>query len=475
MRNWRVAKLRSMQRIAYPSPIFDWLTFYALVAVVAWVPLPFGSYRPWSWSVLATAVAVLLLLWGVGAALSVAKTSVSPRRIWPAILLFLAAAAWTLVQIAASAPSTWHHPVWQEAAEILALPMTSLISVNAFDSGTATIRLLAYGGVFWLAIQFGRDRERAKQAIYAVIAISFAYAAYGLVVDLLDLRTILWYDKWAYETDLTSTFVNRNSYATYAGIGLICSVGLFAKNLLREIDIEGQRRKTAHLFIEFLTGKGRYLLIAILVVATALFLTESRAGVASSIVGLATLGLIIALTRRIPRRQLYLVLGLCVAALLVIFETTGSGFVDRIADKGIHLENRSGVYRITQNAIDDSPVLGTGYGSFPDIFTIYRDGTVAGYWYKAHNTYLENALELGIPAAVALFAAVALMGGRCLAGARYRQRDMIYPCLGVAVTVQVAVHSLLDFSLQIPAVAVTYAFVLGIGCAQSWSSKRSVG
>ena len=49
--------------------------------------------------------------------------------------------------------------------------------------------------------------------------------------------------------DLTSTFVNRNSYATYAGIGLICAVGLFVKNLLRELDMEGKRRKTAQIRI----------------------------------------------------------------------------------------------------------------------------------------------------------------------------------------------------------------------------------
>ncbi len=461
-----------MQRVARHNPTFEWLAFYALVIVVAWSPLPFGSYRPWSWSVLATVVAVLLLIWGVGAAMSVAKTSVSFARIWPASVLFLAAALWPIMQIATVAPDAWHHPVWQEASDILGLPNAPLVSVNAFDSGTAALRLLAYGGVFWLALQFGRDRDRAKEAIYAIVGVSFAYAAYGLIVDLFDLRTILWYDKWAYETDLTSTFVNRNSYATYAGIGLICTVGLFAKNMLRELDMDRQRRKTALTFVEFVTGKGRYLLIAVLVMATALFLTESRAGVASTVGGLIALAIAIVLTRRIRARHLLLVSGICLVVLLVIFETTGSGFVDRIADKGIQLENRSGVYKITQRAIDDSPFLGTGYGSFPDIFTIYRDGSVVGYWYKAHNTYLENALELGVPAASAIVVAVGLMGIACAVGVRQRQRDTIYPCLGAAVTVQVGIHSLVDFSLQIPAVAVTYAFVLGIGCAQSWSSQR---
>jgi hypothetical protein len=37
------------------------------------------------------------------------------------------------------------------------------------------------------------------------------------------------------------------------------------------------------------------------------------------------------------------------------------------------------------------------------------------------------------------------------------------------------VHSLMDFSLQIPAVAVTYAMILGMGTAQSIPSPRASG
>ncbi|KKM69395.1 hypothetical protein LCGC14_1451270, partial [marine sediment metagenome] len=37
--------------------------------------------------------------------------------------------------------------------------------------------------------------------------------------------------------------------------------------------------------------------------------------------------------------------------------------------------------------------------------------------------------------------------------------------------VLVGVHSMVDFSLQIPAIGATFALILGIGCAQSWSSR----
>ena len=39
-----------------------------LLALLVCAPLPLGSNRPWSWSLLAVATAIALLLWAVGAA-----------------------------------------------------------------------------------------------------------------------------------------------------------------------------------------------------------------------------------------------------------------------------------------------------------------------------------------------------------------------------------------------------------------------
>ncbi len=105
---------------------------------------------------------------------------------------------------------------------------------------------------------------------------------------------------------------------------------------------------------------------------------------------------------------------------------------------------------------------------------MYRDETIRAIFDKAHNTYLENALELGLPAALGLFSAIGVLLVICLLGVRRRRRDAVYPCIGVAATVLVAVQSVVDFSLQIPAVAVTYSLLMGAACAQSWSSREKV-
>ena len=89
---------------------------------------------------------------------------------------------------------------------------------------------------------------------------------------------------------------------------------------------------------------------------------------------------------------------------------------------------------------------------------------------RAHNTWLENAFELGVPAALALYLALGGLVMTCLRGVTRRHRDWVYPATGVAASVLVGLHALLDFSLQLPAVAILYACIMGIACAQSYSS-----
>ena len=78
-----------------------------------------------------------------------------------------------------------------------------------------------------------------------------------------------------------------------------------------------------------------------------------------------------------------------------------------------------------------------------------------------------------IPAAVVFMAMIAVLAGRCLAGMRSRSRDAHLPAIGFASTVFVALHAVVDFGAQIPAVAISYAVLLGMGWAQSWSSRET--
>ena len=96
-------------------------------------------------------------------------------------------------------------------------------------------------------------------------------------------------------------------------------------------------------------------------------------------------------------------------------------------------------------------------------------------WQMAHNTYLEVLQGLGLVFGAMLVASVSLLVLRCIKGAAVRRMDETPPCVAASAAVLLGAHSLVDFSLQIQAIAITFMALLGAGVAQSESSRRMLG
>jgi hypothetical protein len=73
-----------------------------------------------------------------------------------------------------------------------------------------------------------------------------------------------------------------------------------------------------------------------------------------------------------------------------------------------------------------------------------------------------------------LLASVVVLVGHCIQGATARLEGATVPRVAAGVAVLVGVHALVDFSLQIQAVALTFIAVLGAGVAQSTSSRLAL-
>ena len=125
--------------------------------------------------------------------------------------------------------------------------------------------------------------------------------------------------------------------------------------------------------------------------------------------------------------------------------------------------------------IADAPLLGLGLGTYEPAYPLYADRILPFVMDKAHNDYLEFAAGIGLPAAIAWWAALLWLVAACLRGFNIRRRNRHYSLLAIAATTLIGVHSLFDFSLQIPAIALTYSVILGMGVAQSASSREREG
>ncbi|HYE01209.1 MAG TPA: O-antigen ligase family protein, partial [Alphaproteobacteria bacterium] len=129
-------------------------------------------------------------------------------------------------------------------------------------------------------------------------------------------------------------------------------------------------------------------------------------------------------------------------------------------------DDRWDIYRITLRALLDRPLLGHGHGGYPHLFHLYADPTLSHIVFdRAHSTYLELAVELGLPAALLLLAALAAPAVLCWRAWRADPAAARPAALALAATLLAALHSAIDFSLQTPAAAVAYAALLGAGAS----------
>jgi len=444
--------------------------FRLVLAVVLLAPLPLGSYRPWAWSLLAVVVGVLLLLWCATVLAGKARAPVPTDRLWAAVIPFALVMVWAFVQSLDAMPRVVWHPLWSEAASALGQPVAGGVSVDPEMSRTALMRLMTYGGVFWLALQLGRERSRAREALVAVAVAGVAYATYGLVVHFSEWEHILWLEKWAYIGDLTSTFVNRNAYGAYAGLGAVCCLALFLHAL--KPPRPGETRR-AYDLTELVMLRAMPFLVGAVIIGSALLLTHSRGAFLSTGGGLLAL-LVAVAAGQVVRPRTAIILGVVLGAIgLAVLGISGEGTVKRLADTDSDV--RTDLFRLTVEAIEDAPWSGHGFGAFLPAFRMYRDVSLAAdlIWDFAHNVHLELAMDFGLPAAALLYLSLATLVLVCLRGLLRRRRDQIYPAAAVSGATLIGLHGIVDFSVQMPAIAVTLALLLGIGCAQSWRTAES--
>lgn len=457
------------------AELADSLLFAAFVLALAWAPLWLGGNRPLAWGVNAILFPGLALLYELALLLGGRGHPVGVKSIFAPILCFAAVVAWIWFQTSPIAPLAWCHPIWAMASEALSRPLPGSVSVNPDLTALALLRLITAASAFWISLQLCRDAARARRLLYAVAFIVAGYAAYGLVSYAFYSSAILWFDTVAAPGYVRATFVNRDNFATYAGLGLLATTGL----ILRLYRGEGGRRSGAftHRLAVFLemTGRRGWLLMGMaLLLLVALLATASRGGVLATVFALLSLTVLVAARsarRRGERLESLLGVAALVAAAFFFF---GDIFAARMLDMGLTDSSRPTVYLIVLRMIFDAPLLGFGYGSFSDAFPMYRDRSlsVLNVWDKAHNSYLEVYQGLGLVFGTLLLGALALLVHCCFRGALERRRDAVFPIVAVAAAVLVASHALVDFSMQIQSVTLTFMALLGLGVAQSRSSSE---
>ncbi|HUC62889.1 MAG TPA: O-antigen ligase family protein [Alphaproteobacteria bacterium] len=441
----------------------EWALFGLLIAGLAWVPLWHASTDPFAWGVNAILFPGLVAVYEISLLARGRPHPVGLRALALPVGLWAAVVVWILLQ-----DSTWvgalvGAPIWRTASHELAKPLAASVSIDRDLTTLALLRLLTASSAFWLALQLCRRPDRAALLVGAVAAIACVYALYGLA----EMRA-------SHASFVASTFINRNAFATYAGIGLVAFWGLILQAYRRGvIDGAGALRTRVASWIDTTGRAGAPLIAGAAVALAALLLTGSRGGAVATATGLFTTGaLALGAGRGRPGVPAALVVA-CALLVGVALLAFGNALVASLADRGVSDANRLAVYRLTLRSILDRPLLGYGYGTFRDVFPLFRDRSlpVQGIWGQAHDTYLELFQGLGLLFGTLFLIAVATLVRRSVSGALARRENGLAPLVAAGAAALVGVHALVDFGLQIQAVALTFAALLGAGVAQSASSR----
>lgn len=318
----------------------------------------------------------------------------------------------------------------------------------------------------------GTAMPRARRPlIYLFIGTCVAFAVYGVYVDCVGhLRAC---------QSVAAPFINRNSAATYFGFGLIASLLYLSQTLRGLMDAGGgpKARWSARFvgIVSVLFGTAGGFAAAFLMTGAALLLTQSRGGALSVAVALLFAGLMI--WRRMgKKRRVSRLAVLSVAVLLgLIWASASGGLVSRFQRVDMSTDARLTLYERSVEMIAARPLTGHGLGTFQERFPQYRSAEMPPLpdWDKAHNAYLDLAAGVGIPAALLVIAMFAWILGACLEAYFRAKRQHIMPLVGAALIVQVGIHSLVDFSMQIPGVQVNFAFALGLALASAISIRKT--
>ncbi len=215
--------------------------------------------------------------------------------------------------------------------------------------------------------------------------------------------------------------------------------------------------------LEFILSPKMRLRLLLIIMVIGLVLTRSRMGNSAFFAAMLIVGaLAIVLARKTAPQTIALIISLVIIDVLVIGTWVGlEKVVDRIqgtevlvADGGTSesIEARSEAARTALAIVHDYPLVGTGGGSFYNIFLSYRTPQYAySYVDHTHNDYVEIATDYGLIGLSILGLLVVLTLWHTIRIMAKRRSPLPWG-IGFGVTMAVVallIHSTVDFNLNI--------------------------
>ncbi|MEO8548087.1 MAG: O-antigen ligase family protein [Sphingomicrobium sp.] len=359
-----------------------------------------------------------------------------------------------VIQMVPLPPAAWtalpgREPI-VEGYRLLGQPLPWLpISLAPYDTAATALTLLPPVAV--LAGMLVAGAYRVRWLVIAIVVGTLAAVLLGaLQVSSAGSATSKWY--LYSETNVgmaTGFFANSNHMATLLVVSIPLLFALIAD--LRK-EAPNQRAGSAVMLLA---------VAGILVLLVGVFLNESIAGML-----LAPPVTLVSATMLIPQgmRLKWPVIGVALVSIVAILAVYLTPLHDKLASsKTSSVETRQVMWSTTLPAIADNIALGTGVGSFEQVYQQHEDPAAVTDTFvnHAHNDYLEIALETGFPGIVLVVAFLLWWGSRTGPIWRSAAADRYAVAASIA-SAAMLIHSLVDYPLRTAALSTIMAACLAL-------------
>lgn len=446
--------------------------FGLLLLALLWAPWPLGSNRQWALALLGLLVWAGVLAAALARLLGPARGTGALARGWWVPCAGLAGLAVLLV--------------------VQMLPGLGAdggaLSVDVFHTRVYLFTSLVYAGAWLLVLLVVQHTERAVLVLGVMVAGGVLQATAAVLLYASGARYELWHTPFDQGTRAMGSFPNADHLACYMALGLSAGLGWLIAQLGH-----GPSRRAATWqarvvgALGFLMSPKMLLRLVLVLLVLVLVMTHSRGGNGSFFIALLLVGGWVAWrSRRLRQPALWLVASMALVDVVVIGQWVGlDRVVQRLSDTaqaslpaesafglgpGVAPREESLAQRLEVPAmslamVQQRPWLGHGGGTYYTAFPPYktRDG-LPWQWNHAHNDYVQVAADLGL-VGLALWLTIGAASAWRAVQLVQDRHPRASRGVGVAALMTItymALHSMVDFNLQIPANALMVTVLLAL-------------
>ncbi|MDT9599699.1 O-antigen ligase family protein [Sphingosinicella rhizophila] len=390
-------------------------------------------------------LAIPIILW----ALIVQRSTPMAKAGRQLMLLLFLIVLLVLVQLVPLPPSLWTvFPGREQIADgyrMLDQPLPWLpISLSPHETISSSLWLLPAIAILLGILQLGYFK--ASWLTWVVVAVAIVSVALG-ALQIMGGEASSWYFYQITNFGAsTGFFSNANHFATLMVVTLPFLAALYLNG-------RGHGRSVQHSSGLFVILSG-----ALTVIVVGIALNGSLAGLGLSVPVLAaTLMMIFSRKKKLPAWTLPVVAVLTLGSILLAFSAP---FQNNLTTKEARTsqESRYTSFSRSLEAVQDFAPLGSGIGTFDDIYPYYENAArvTRVYMNHVHGDYIEIVLETGV-AGFVLILLFLIWWVRRVASIWGSEDKDAFACAATVASAAILTHSVVDYPLRTVAISAIFA------------------